>query len=97
MTEDQIQDAVRQVRVHCDLLMENYEMVSMRSALYTLGFDPDEADEVIQYCADHGFSYCLDPMIPAKSYPDFIEEYPVASVCYWGPDQLKSRLWGVCR
>lgn len=95
LTQDQINESIEQVKVHCDLLMPNYEMVSLRSALYTLGYTESDADQIIRYCAEKGFCYCIDPIIATKSYPDFKPEFPQASVCYWGPDQLKSRLWCV--
>lgn len=93
MTPEQVKDAVEQVKVHCDLLMENYELVSLRGALYTLGYNEEQADEVILTCAEQGFSYCIDPLIHVKD-PDNPKkttrvEY---SVCHWGPDQLQSRL-----
>lgn len=100
MTNLQIRGAIEQVKVHCDLLMENYESVSMRGALYTLGFTTEEADEVIRYCSERGFKYCLDPMIAATHFDpnnpravnNMITDRPSAQACYWGPDQLKSRL-----
>jgi hypothetical protein len=95
MTSEQIREAVEQVKVSCDLKMENYEMVSMRGALYELGYTEDDAQQVIEYVASRGFDYCLDPTIGSNSH--FTNEtkqlqYPTADVCYWGPDQLKSRL-----
>lgn len=92
MTEDQVKDAIRQVKVHCDLLMSNYDLVSMRGALYTLGFSTDEANAVIDYCADKGFTYCLDPSIQSYSGVEDKHFYPPEDACHWGPDQLKSRL-----
>ena len=100
MTEDQVTEAIKQVKVQCDLLMATYEPVSMRGALYSLGYSEDDADTVIRYVADHGFDYCLDPMIAATHYDPnnsqaidgMVTDRPSRDACHWGPDQLKSRL-----
>lgn len=82
----QVIDAIKQVMVHCDTLMANYEMVSLRGALYTLGYNEAEANQIIRYVASKGFHYCVDPMIGE------VGSKPSYNVCHWGPDQLKSRL-----
>lgn len=90
MTAPQVKEAVDQMKVHCDLKMADYEMVSARSALYELGYHGEQAEQVLKALFEGGFTYCLDPdyhrspsQEPARISPD---------VCYWGPDQLKSRL-----
>lgn len=88
LSDAQVLEAIEQVRAHCDLLMGNYESVSMRGALYVLGFQEHEADQVIAHCAAHGFDYCLDPGTAHSRSGT----RPPAYACYWGPDQLKSRL-----
>ena len=65
-----------------------YEFLSVRGVLYTLGFDAELADEVVYTIAERGFSYCLDPLIANPR----TGERPTADVCYWGVDQLHSRL-----
>ena len=93
MTKAQISEAIDQMKVSCDLKMANYEMVSARGLLYELGYHGDDAEAVLQACADSGFNYCLDPAYHVSPSND---PGPIsADVCYWGPDQLKSRLWGV--
>lgn len=88
MTDEQIKEAITQVKHHCDMLMTNYESTTLRGALYTLGYSSEaQAQEVIEYCASHGFNYCLDTTIKHND-----GEYPPAFATMWGPDQLKSRL-----
>lgn len=86
MTEEQIINAVKQVIEHCDKVT-NYRRVSVRSAMDKLGFSEVEADEVIQYCASRGFNYCIDPIILLANNTKVHSD-----VCYWEPEQLKSRL-----
>jgi len=86
-------EAIEQMKIHCELKTPSYEMVSARGALYELGYDEEAAEDVLDYIYNSGFTYCLDskyksPMHKESSAP----EYPSADVCYWGPDQLKSRL-----
>jgi len=91
MTRDQIIEAIAQMGVTCDLAMSDYRAVSARSVLIELGYS-DDADEIIEAIAEAGFSYCLDSHVKCSSGHDASEAYPEQSVCYWGPDQLKSRL-----
>jgi len=92
LTTDQIHEAIKQVMVTCDLKMVGYEPVSMRSALQECGYRGDQAQQVLQHCADGGFDYCLDYTIPMTGHHMANGEKPDYEVCYWGPDQLKSRL-----
>lgn len=94
LTQDQLLDARRQMRSHCRLVMENYEagtgeyeMLSARGVLNTLGFHGDEVEQVLQYLFDGGFTYCLDP-----DYHRGSVDRPSMSVCHFGADQLESRL-----
>ena len=87
MTTDQIHEAMGQMLSHCRQLEEtDYHSVSARGVLYTLGYNEEDANEVIQALHDGGFNYCLDPMFKSngEATPDF--------ACYWGPDQLRSRV-----
>jgi hypothetical protein len=94
MTDDQVGEAVDQMRSHCQFLVEkaDYSGVAARSALYLLGYHGEDADQVIEAIAEEGFTYCLDPQV--KSYSGVEDEhfYPNEDACYWMPDQLKSRL-----
>ena len=97
ITQEQIKDGVRQLLSHATMLHEQYKqgtreytMISAREGLYTLGYNEDQADRIIDYIAAEGFSYCLDPRIPSKEYGR-----PAYSVCCWGADQLASRLYCV--
>jgi hypothetical protein len=94
VTESQIHDAIRQMIVHCDLRMEqgDYPMMSARSTLYELGFEGEACEEIIRHIAEGGFTYCLDHTIPMTGHHDAQGERPHRDVCYWGPDQLASRL-----
>lgn len=93
MTEDQIYEAIRQLHVQCELKQPNYEMVSVRSALNELGYNSKDIETIILFIAKGGFAYCMDHTI-AVNHPDNPKkyEYPSQDVCYWGPDQLASRL-----
>ena len=94
LSPDQVSDAVRQMKSHCRLLMEQYEAgvreyatVSARGVLYTLGYEEEDADQVLRFLAKDGFSYCLDPIFRARDGSRFSRD-----ACYWGADQLESRL-----
>jgi hypothetical protein len=91
LTPDQVQEAVVQMTTHCELKMANYDMVSARGTLYELGYHGEHAEQVLQFLYDHGFTYCLDPFYHKSPRGD--DSGPISQdVCYWGPDQLKSRL-----
>lgn len=92
LTQTAAVEAIKQVIALCETCEHNkdYTPISMREALNMLGFT--DIQEILRYTADHGFDYCLDHTIPATSYPDFVPELPPQQACYWGPDQLKSRL-----
>ncbi|MFI5405097.1 MAG: hypothetical protein ACHQ1D_01150 [Nitrososphaerales archaeon] len=94
MPEKLFQNELREVMELCDSLMENYEMISLRKALMKYqGLSRDKADEIIRYVAEQGFSYCLDPIIETTMVGgETVREAPSYDVCFWGPDQLKSRL-----
>lgn len=92
MTEDQKIEAVHQMMVHCEILQADYTPVSARSALRDLGYGDEDRLEVLQFIAEGGFDYCLDPSIPMTGHHEARGERPDYAVCFWGPDQLKSRL-----
>lgn len=100
MNTDQLKEAVAQARSHVAALEDAYNLgtaeyaqVTVREVLYTLGFTGDETDEVIRYIAERGFDYCLDPIIESPgTYPDFKPGPTPGFACYWGVDQLRSRL-----
>jgi hypothetical protein len=93
MDEAQINEAIEQMKTHCELKMVNYEPISARSCLYELGYHGEDTEQVLQRIYDGGFTVCLDSHFKSQGvYPDFTPEYPSPDVCYWGPDQLKSRL-----
>jgi hypothetical protein len=89
MTRKQIIEAVAQARSHCRLQEEigEFTPISLRGVLYTLGYDSYQAECVIRFVAAQGFNYCVDPWITNPS-----GERPPEFTCYWGPDQLRSRL-----
>lgn len=94
MTTHQIQEAIEQMKSHCKLLEEtDYHSVTARGVLHTLGYQAD-ADEILASISASGFEYCLDPAIECNSGdPDDNKRiHPPEFACYWGPDQLRSRL-----
>lgn len=96
LTPDQIREAVDKVKDLCDAKMDGYQMVSLRSALEELGYNTPDRNQVIRWVAYRGFTYCLDHIILSTWWDSNankeVSEYPNWEVCYWGPDQLKSRL-----
>jgi hypothetical protein len=97
LTREQIKEAIEQMRTHCDLKMENYEMVSARGTLYELGYHDEDCEDVLAALYNNGFSYCLDSHFKCSNgIPNNgALEYPSQDACHWGPDQLKSRLYSV--
>jgi hypothetical protein len=96
---EMVVDAIQQAQSHCQLMMEqeDYTPIALRGVLYTLGFTTSEADEVIEYCRREGFNYCIDPMVPTKDANSGEYRSTPEFACYWGPDQLLSRLHWVYR
>lgn len=94
LTKDQVLEAIEQLKSLCDGKMQNYEMISVRSGLYELGYGQEQADVVVRALELAGFTNCCDPMVAVKNVDGGKDEYPSEQVCYWGPDQLKSRLYG---
>jgi hypothetical protein len=93
LTNEQLDDAIRQMIVHCELKMQNYEGVSARGALIELGYGQQQLDQVLADIAARGFDYCLDRTIECSDGEGGRgRTYPSQDVCVWGPDQLKSRL-----
>ena len=71
----------------------DYPLVSVRSLAGKLGY-AELLPSILEACASNGFDYCLDSTIQATSYSGGTKEtsFPSQEVCYWGPDQLRSRL-----
>ena|ERR1043165_235802 len=96
LSEEQVKEAIEQMKVTCDLKMQGYLPVSARSVLYELGYHGENCEQVLQYIYDRGFTYCFDSHFRSEWYDpnkrEQVSEYPDPDVCYWGPDQLKSRL-----
>jgi hypothetical protein len=88
LTEDQCNEAIAQMLTSCDLAMAEYRPLSARLVLTELGYS-EHMEQILAYIAAGGFDYCLDRTIPASGHNN---EFPSQDVCYWGPDQLKSRL-----
>lgn len=95
-----IEEAIEAVKDLCDEYQHEYKPVSMRSALEVLGYDNTQQNAIIKYVASKGFTYCLDPIIAATHFDpnnpravnDMVTDTPDYGACFWGPDQLKSRL-----
>lgn len=100
MTNAEIKEALQRVCDHCDDMMDGYQPVSMRGSLKFLGYTVPQQNEVISHCAMNGFNYCLDYTVAAthfdpnnpKAVNDMVTDYPDQQACFWGPDQLKSRI-----
>lgn len=88
LTEDEVHEAIAQMLTTCDLAMPEYRPLSARLVLSELGYSA-HVPQILRHIADGGFDYCLDSTIPASGHNN---DYPSQDVCYWGPDQLKSRL-----
>ena len=88
-------DALRAIRAEAKRLEtgHGYPPVSVRSLHTDLKLETPLVD-ILEACVDGGFSYCLDHTIEATSYSGGEEHTgrPSRDVCYWGPDQLRSRL-----
>jgi hypothetical protein len=89
-------DALKAIRAEAHRLEQpgmGYPLVSVRQLAERLGFG-DLVPEILAACAEGGFTYCLDRTIEATSYSNGVErtERPSQDVCYWYPDQLRSRL-----
>jgi len=105
MTTGEISDAIRQCIAHCRNREQEvgYEFLSVRKCLYILGYDQAQADEVIRYCAYRGFSRAIDPIVESTYFSpndknavnNMVTEYPNYDDCFWGIDQLRSRLQSV--
>jgi len=99
MTEQQLQEAVGRMIESTHQMMDDYRKadgeyrtVSARGVLRDLGFDGNDLQQVLEFIAAGGFDYCLDPAIPMTGHHDARGQRPARDVCYWGADQLESRL-----
>jgi hypothetical protein len=94
MSDPEIVEAIEKVKALCDAYYaDGYQPVSMRSGLTASGYDREQIREVLAYVAARGFEYCLDYTIECSSgTTDKPRSRPDQQVCWWGPDQLKSRL-----
>lgn len=99
LTDDQVKEAIGQMKSYTRQSVEahkagitEYEFLSARGVLHTLGYPEDETDQVLQVIADRGFDYCLDPHIGHRDRSTKEVTYPSADACHWGADQLLSRL-----
>ena len=94
MTQNEIFTAIQAVIARCKKGLETgYPTVSMRGMLYDCGYSVHETDFVLQFVSSEGFNYCLDSRIAhEKCGDDSRQEFPPYEACYWGADQLISRL-----
>jgi len=100
LTDEQVYEAIAQMLVQCEHKQVAYEPVSARGVLIELGYLGADIMQVLQHCADGGFTYCLDHRFSATHFDPnnrdavngMVTDYPEQSACYWGPDQLASRL-----
>ena len=97
LSKEQVEEAIAQAIIHCDILTEtDYHVVTVRQVLRDLGYG-NQLPQLLHEISKGGFEYCLDPEIPCKSGVGMEnkEIYPDHDVCYWGPDQISSRLRAV--
>jgi hypothetical protein len=95
MSDPEIVEAITKVKALCDEhYADGYRMISMRSGLIEAGYSrDDQISAVLEYVAARGFEYCLDHTIECSSgATGKPRSRPSRDVCWWGPDQLKSRL-----
>lgn len=94
MTEEKIHLAIGKMIAACDAKMATgkYPMVSARSVLRELDYDASDQQTVLLHIAAGGFDYCLDHTIVMSGHHEGRGEKPDHAVCWWGPDQLASRL-----
>lgn len=100
LTIKQVNEAIAQMISYCKdseerTEIDGYEFQSARSLLYTLGYTSEDAEKVLKALYDGGFTYCLDPDYhesPSSSHKDTLGDRISEQVCYWGVDQLRSRL-----
>lgn len=95
MNESEIHNALDRLMAECEQRQAKYIMTSARSGLVALGYNSEEQDEIIRFIAAGGFDYCLDPKIVMTGHHEAAGEKPNWQVCYFGPDQLLSRLMGL--
>lgn len=89
MSEPEIRNAIEKVKAICDEhYADGYRSISMRSGLGEAGYSRDQIATVLDYVAARGFEHCLDYTIECGDP----RRRPSQDVCWWGPDQLKSRL-----
>lgn len=75
-----------------DRELHTYTHVSVRDLCVELGYGP-LVDQVLQACAEGGFSYCLDHTVAVRSHNlEVAGTWPPRTACLWGADQLRSRL-----
>jgi hypothetical protein len=88
-------EALRAIRQECSAREEasNYAPVSVRGIASKLNLQVP-IEDILQACVDGGFTYCLDHTVEATAYDgnEMRTSYPSQGACYWGPDQLRSRL-----
>jgi hypothetical protein len=94
LNHDEMNEALVSLKSYCDSKMSPYTLISVRHSLRTLGYHNGDLDQLMQAIYDHGFRYCFDPQFKCSDgIPGSDKQvYPTSDVCYWGPDQLKSRL-----
>jgi hypothetical protein len=88
-------DALKEIRAEAHRLEtgHGYPPVSVRSLAAALGH-AELLDSILEACVDGGFTYCLDHTVEATSYGggEAHTGRPPWTACFWGPDQLRSRL-----
>lgn len=92
---DGVLAALKAIRAEAHRLekADGYAFASVRSLAVELGHEK-LLPVILRACVEGGFSYCLDHEIECKSGVSEERGYvfPSADVCFWGADQLRSRL-----
>lgn len=84
--QEAVQQSIMLLRALEETAELRYTMFSARSVLVHLNLDKHEQDEVLDYMHKNGFAHCLDPRYPSNN------ERTPEHACWWGVDQLRSRL-----
>jgi len=100
MTEEQVHEAIGKLIDRCAAKMDGYQPAAARPMLEELDYRGEDVEQVLQHIYDGGFTYCLDPKFEATHFDPnnaravngMVTDRAPMRACYWGPDQLSSRL-----
>lgn len=93
MVDAEVLEALSRIRAEAQRIEQagDWRYVSVRSLACELGFS-ELVPLILAECVERGFSYCLDHTVSSLDGVTKERIFPSEEVCYWGPDQLRSRL-----